>query len=101
MQLVCMDFLKLEKSKEGYKNVLVITNHFTRFAKAIPCQNQKATTTARALNKHFIVHYSFPKQLHSNQKQNFKSQVIKKLCNNANVQKTQTTPFHPIKKSIC
>ncbi|XP_060586006.1 uncharacterized protein LOC132741766 [Ruditapes philippinarum] len=96
MQLVCMDFLKLEKSKGGYEDVLVITDHFTRYAKAIPCRNQKATTTARALYEHFIVHYSFPEQLHSDQGRNFGSRVIKELCKIANVRKTRTTPFHPM-----
>ncbi|XP_060573187.1 uncharacterized protein LOC132731091 [Ruditapes philippinarum] len=91
MQLVCMDFLKLEKCISGYEDVLVITDHFTRYANAIPCRNQKATTTARALYEHFIIHYSFPEQLHSDQGRNFESKVIKEQ---ANVRKTGTTPFH-------
>ena len=60
MELVCMDFLKLERSKGGYENVLVITDHFSRFAKAIPCRNQTAHTTAKALYDKFIAFYSFP-----------------------------------------
>jgi transposase InsO family protein len=96
MQIVCIDFLKLEKSKGGYEDVLVITDHFTRYAKAVPCRNQKASTTAKALFDHFIVHYSFPEQLHSDQGRNFESRVIKELCKLANVRKTRTTPFHPM-----
>ncbi|XP_052797464.1 uncharacterized protein LOC128229702 [Mya arenaria] len=96
MQLVCIDFLKLDRSKGGYEDVLVITDHFTRYAKAIPCKNQKAVTTARALYEQFIVHYSFPEQLHSDQGRNFESRVIKELCRIAGVRKTRTTPFHPI-----
>ena len=96
MQLVCMDFLKLDKCKGGYEDVLVITDHFSRYAKAIPCRNQKATTTARALYENFIVHYSFPEQLHSDQGRNFESKVIKELCKIANIRKTRTTPFHPM-----
>jgi transposase InsO family protein len=91
-----MDFLKLEKSKGGYEDVLVITDHFTRYTKAIPCRNQKATTTARALYEHFIIHYFFPEQLYSDQGRNFESKVIKELCWIANVRKTRTTPFHPM-----
>jgi hypothetical protein len=86
----------VDKCKGGYEDVLVITDHFTRYAKAIPCRNQKANTTAKALFEHFIAHYSFPEQLHSDQGRNFESQVIKELCKLANVQKTRTTPFHPM-----
>jgi hypothetical protein len=41
-----MDYLSLERSKSGYENILVITDHFTRYARAIPTRNQTAKTTA-------------------------------------------------------
>jgi len=96
MQLVCMDFLKVDRSQGGYEGVLVITDHFTRYAKAVPCRNQKASTTAKALFDNFILHYSLPEQLHSNQGRNFDSRVIKELCKLADVRKTRTTPYHPM-----
>lgn len=96
MELVCIDFLTLEKSKGGYEHILVITDHFTRYSQAIPCRNQLAHTTAKALYENFILFYSFPEKLHSDQGRNFESKVIKELCKLANVQKTRTTPYHPM-----
>jgi transposase InsO family protein len=96
MELVCIDFLSLEQSKGGYENILVITDHFTRFAHAIPCKNQTAQTTAKALYENFFLHYSFPEKLHSDQGRNFESKVIRKLCKMLGIQKTRTTPYHPM-----
>ena len=63
MNLVCMDFLSLEMSADGYENILVITDHFTRYAQALPSKNQTAKTTARLLFDNCICHYGFPARL--------------------------------------
>lgn len=72
---VCMDYLTLETSAGGYRHMLVITDHFSRYAQAFPTKNQ-TRTTADVLLKNFIVHYRFPRRLHSDQGADFLGNVI-------------------------
>lgn len=95
LELVCMDFLSLEPDQSNTKDILVITDHFTRYAVAIPTRNQKAETVAKCLWDSFLVHYGFPEKLHSDQGPDFASRLIKELCTMAGIHKTRTTPYHP------
>ena len=95
MELVCVDFLKLERYKGGYENILVITDHFTKYAQAHPTRDQKADTVAKMLWQHVIQHYGFPLRLHADQGRNFESQLISELCKVSGIKKSKTTPYHP------
>ena len=91
-----MDYLTLETSTGGFQHILVLTDHFTRYAWAIPTKNQSAHTTADALMNNFILHYGFPKRLHSDQGANFEGKVIQQLCSISGIKKSRTTPYHPM-----
>ena len=96
LELLCVDYLTLEPCKGGTQNILVITDHFTKYAQAIPTKNQTAKTTAEALFKNFILHYGIPTTLHSDQGQQFESNIIQELCKLLNIKKSRTTPYHPM-----
>lgn len=90
-----MDYLSLEPDSHNTKDILVITDHFTKYAVAITMRNQKATTTAKCLWEQYLVHYGFPERLLSDHGRDFESQVIKELCALAGIVKVYTSPYHP------
>ncbi|CAL9694123.1 unnamed protein product [Knipowitschia caucasica] len=95
LELVCMDYLSLEADKSNTKDILVLTDHFTKYAVALPTANQKARTVAKCLWEHFIVNYGIPERLHTDQGPDFECHLIKELCDLAGIRKTRTTPYHP------
>lgn len=95
MELVCVDFLTLEKSRGGIANVLIVMDHFSRYAHAYPTRDQKAGTVARTLWKNFFCRFGFPAKLHADQGRNFESAVAKELYKCVGIEKTHTTPYHP------
>ena len=101
MELVHLDYLTLEPSKGNIENVLVITDHFTRYALAYASKTQTAQATARVLWDNFICHYGFPEQFISDQGRNFESDLIQELCKIAGVKKLHTTPYHPQSNGQC
>ncbi|XP_012822696.2 uncharacterized protein LOC105947845 [Xenopus tropicalis] len=95
MDLVCMDFLCIENDSRGIGNVLVVTDHYTRYAQAFPTKDQKASTVAKVLWEKFFIHYGLPSRLHSDQGRDFESRLIKELLQLLHIEKSRTTPYHP------
>ena len=96
MELMHMDYLTIE-AMEGGKDIhiLVITDHFTRYAQAIVTSLQTAKCTAQNLWDKFIVHYSLPEKILTDQGHNFESNLLKALCEIAQVKKIRTLGYHP------
>ncbi|XP_027874875.1 uncharacterized protein LOC114145478 [Xiphophorus couchianus] len=100
MELVCIDFWTAELSDRRCVDVLVVTDHFSKMAHAFPCKNQSAKQVARRLWDDFFCIYGFPKRIHSDQGANFESLLIKELLDMAGIQKSHTTPYHPMGNGI-
>ena len=48
MDLLCIDFMKVEPSKDGKENVLIMTDAFSKFSVAVVMHNQQAKTVAKS-----------------------------------------------------
>ena len=97
MELVHIDYLTI-KALENYRsnkdiNILVIMDHFTRYAQAHITCSQKAHVVAKTLWEHFFVHYGFPEKILSDQGRNFESVLISELCELAQIKKTKNYPL--------
>lgn len=95
LDLVCIDFLQIEPDSRGVANVLVVTDHYTRYAQAFATKDQKALTVARVLWDKYFVHYGLPARIHSDQGRDFESRLIKELLSMLGVRKSRTSPYHP------
>ena len=69
MELVHLDFLTLGGKTGDAKsaNIMVITDHFTRYAQAYVTPKQTAEVVACALWENFLVHYGWPEKILTDQ----------------------------------
>ena len=95
MECLAIDFLKLDRGRDGYEDVLVMTDAFTKYACAVPCKNQTAVVVARALRDHWFSHYGIPMRIHSDQGRNFEGKLVGEFCQLYGIKKTRTSPYHP------
>ena len=91
----------IEPSKGNAENVLIVSDHFTRYAQAFPLKLQTALTTAKLLWNNFILHYGFPAKIITDQGQNFESELIENLCQVAEMKKMCISPYHPQTNGQC
>ena len=105
LELVHIDYLTIEPPSNSRSskdvNILIITDHFTRYAQAHITSSHKAPIVAKMLSDHFFIHYGFPEKILSDQGQNLESLLISELCELNQIKKLRTTPYRPEGNGSC
>ena len=103
LELVHADFLTIGGKKDVRKdiNILVVTDHFTRFARAYVTSSLSAATAAKKLFEEYFMQYGWPTKLITDQWGTFESKLFKSLMQEADVKKIRTTPYRPQGNAQC
>ena len=93
--------MKVDPSKDGKENVLVMTDAFSKFSVAVEMPNQQVKTVAKALVDKWFYVYGLPTGIHSDQGKSFNNKIIEQLCKIYDVKQSTTTPYNPCGNSHC
>jgi transposase InsO family protein len=93
---VAIDVLgPLPETELGNKYLLIAMDYFTKWPEAFQLPNQEAATVAKVLVNEFFCRFGAPLEIHSDQGQNFESNIFQEICKLLQIKKTRTTPLHP------
>ena len=103
LELVHLDLLTLGGKTGDSKsvNVLIVTDHFTKYSQAYVTPKQTAVIVAKTLLENFLVHYGWPEKILTDQDKSFENNLIQELCELTHVKKLHTSPYHPETNGQC
>ena len=76
------------------KNVLMMTDHFMRYALRVVMKDHTAKTVTKVFYKCFLAIFGVPAKLLSNRGANLLSTLVEELCTAFGIQKCRTMAYH-------
>ena len=86
---------KICMTDSGYKQILVIVDHFTKLAEAVPCQAASAQKTFDHLITYWISRYGCPMTFQSDNGKAFGGDLTKQLMKRSRITHAHSTTYHP------
>ena len=95
-QVVSLDIVgPFTPTPRGNTNILVLSDHFTRWRDALPIPNGSAEVIAEILEERVFCYLGLPERIHTDQGAQFESKLMAELCALWGIAKSRTTPYHP------
>ena len=92
---MCIDFTKVDPSKDSKENILVLTDAFTKLSQAFVTPNQKAITVTKILVDKWFYTYGTPAHIHSDKGHSFDNEIMSHLYAMYRVEQSTTMPYNP------
>ena len=92
LDLFCLDFTKMDHSKDGKENILIMMDAFSSYTVAVVTANEQAKKQwAKALVHRWFYTYGIPSRIHSDQGKLFDNQIISHLSTMYGIKQSRTT----------
>ena len=96
-ELMQYDHMKICPTDDGNTGILVIIDHFSKFAEAVPCSHDEndAITTSRLLLQKWFARHCTPTRMQSDNAPNLTAEVSNEVMKASQVTKVTSTTGHP------
>ena len=94
-EVVQIDHHKICMTETGYNQILVILDHFTKLAEAVPSQTASAEETCDHLITHWISRYGSPMKFQSDNGKTSVGDLTKELMRRSHIAQAHSTTYHP------
>ena len=79
MDIIAIDFLKVDREAGGYEYILVTIDQFTRYAQAYATTNKSAKTAAEKLFNDFVLKFGTPNRILHDQGKELENKLFDEL----------------------
>ena len=95
-EVVQIDHQKICMTDSGYNQFLVMIDHFTKYAEAVPCITASAEETCDHLINTWIARHGCPMTFQSDNGTGFVGELTKELMRRSQVSQAHSTTYHPL-----
>ena len=95
LNLLRIDFTKVDPYKDSKENILILKHVLTNFRQAFVTPNLKILTKAKIIVDKWFYSYGIPVHVHSDKDWCFNNEIMEHLCTMYGVKQSTTKPNNP------